>query len=662
MLPDKQLNEIGNEDELLQSVLHLLSVAEEHAKPRIDAAMRAHAYYNGEGQWGRRPHGYSYRMATGAGKYRMNKDVIESGISALHPQLVRGVPGLKIEAVREDDVPYFGRDIDPPPEMYGGYLEEDVAKVCSSIVNELWFRRKEQNKQSDVVLQSLIEGVGLRVMKRTYDPLFGTLVRPVMIRRDQWLPDPSGTDLDDFEDFKWQFLMDEMTAADIESAWGIKEKEYAGEGPEKGIRDERDMGHVRRSYSMDSNGELKTNYEVPTYPVHILYWCIDSPAITDMRPKIEDQEIQRLVEQSMLDPVEYKNANMKMLVLVNRLKFANLKKNSTTLPPSVWANQMYPLSCTVHHRKLHEGQGYSLASKMIGPQDFINLMYNQIGTNVIMGNNLWWLAEEGAIKQSSAVRMGQPNAVVTVNPGTLTRNRMQSVEPREIGAQTVRLMQEEIQYAHGTIGDSPDVSGQNNTAVRSGRHAHVVLEAAHPVFAEYIRNCEAGHERTAFLEVSSLLQFADFTSPAIQYRFRLEQLPMIDLALRHLLFKISLESKSNLPTTTIGGENAYWFNLADRGLVTPKHVVKNLGIEQLLDKEWLAQLEKYSKEMIPGIPFQEQMMLKLQQMAQARQAIDGATGAGGEEMPEGGRPLPGPAGGMESSPDVADNTGIRRPE
>ena len=640
----KPFHMITDEVELRRAFLFLLGNAEDYVKPLAEIADRNYAYYRGIE--------YDREIPKGAirprARTRLNKDIVESSLSVVHPQVVRGIPGARIEAVHPDEPAFLGEGV--PPAMIPPVNEQSqaqpltdarIAEIFDDIMNGFWHERKEYVHQSQIVLKALIEGVGFRVFHPYHHPKYGRLVRPYMIRRDQFLGDPSGTDLTTFSDFRYIAIKEEMDAATIQAVWGLRERDYVGSSQAR-RRDDGDVGLVRKAWVGDGENAEHATRELPTYPVHIMYYNVDVPNIVDYRVGQDPKYID-------------KNMNMKMMVLVNRTKFANLSKNGSELPDNPWWHGEFPIVAYTHAPLLHAAHGYSIVSKMVGPQDFVNILYNQVAHNAAQRGNSSWLAEKGAVRESSFKKVSMPREVVLVERDALSRGRIQEVPPGDIGSDLVGFMQSEIDYARQIVGDATDaLAGRNNTSVRSGRHAQTILEASSTGMAEYIRNLEAGHERAIRLEVESIQQVVDFEHPTIQSEFGLHKIPNIDLALPELIFRITLESKADLPSTTIGAEQNYWANLYDRGLMSPYDYLRLIKVLPRLGDEWIDKVRAASRDAVPGVPYSEMALLQLQQKAEAGAQIEQATSEMEGQLPPGG------GGGLEEDAESNDNAGIQR--
>ena len=100
----------------------------------------------------------------------------------------------------------------------------------SDIYNNILKREMEIVQHGMVILETLISGscyVTLKV-KRSYDK--GVQVEPKILRRENFLPDPSGEDWWDFDDFRYIIIRSYMTPAEIKMEFGVDESEYATQG------------------------------------------------------------------------------------------------------------------------------------------------------------------------------------------------------------------------------------------------------------------------------------------------------------------------------------------------------------------------------------------------------------------------------------------------
>ena len=614
--PNKELHDIRDIDQLRQAVLHLLGVAEEFVKPLVDIANKCQAYYQGNPWYRGDETSLGRGRAGGANRslYRLKKDIVEPAVSAVHPLLIRGAPQMTVDARHPDEPAEYGVDGQYYP--IEGVTDRDVANIFTEIIEGLWHKRKEAMDRSKVILQSLVEGVSFRSISVGYDRELGWISYPKILMRDQFLGDPEGTDLGAFRDFRYVFFKKELSAAQIESRFGLKEKDYAGHSQTEGRSlDETQTGLVRRSWVGQADGGVKAEYSVPKYEVHELYWNTEMPDV--VAEQLEDG----------LGRGEMSH-EMKYLVMVNRYAFPNLDRGGMRRNP--WWHGDYPAAAYCHSPLLAIAHGYSMVARMLGPQDFVNIMYNQIARNVMQRGNSSWMVEEGAVKQANFKRMGMPGAVIPVMFDALRMSRIKEVPPGDFGTATNALMNQEIAYGQQSLGDSsPTMTGQTSASIRSGKHAQTVLESGNTQFAEQMRMLEAGHERSAELEVKTLQQVADFSLPYFDSHYNLSRFPMIDLALRDLICDVALDSKTNLPSTSISGMLNYYWQQYDRGAISLHDALKFTGLLDQVDEEWAERVRAASREAIPGLPYVEQVIQKVMQQSQLNDLIQGQISAGG---------------------------------
>ena len=648
----KPLDEIRNEQDLRHAIVHMLGNTEDYHSPIIDQAERNNAYYRGMDYSPEVPKD----MFNTRRRKRLHKDIVETTISTIHAQVVRGIPGARIEAVSPNE-PAKLRKADGGMQDMLGTIGDDgniaqmtnmmAAKALDEVMNGLWYERKEYVSQSLVVLQSLIEGVGFRVMHPYYHPRYGMLVRPRIIRRDQFLGDPEGTDLTTFYDSGYMFIKGQMYASDIERIWGVKEREYASSAEAK-MRADSDSGLVRKSYTGEGD-QMRVQRSMPKYDVHFMYWNHTTPNITDYRTASE------------FNPSEGENKNMKFIVIINRTKIANLQRG-TELPVNPWWHKTYPVIGYTHSPVLHAAHGYSVAGKLTGPQDLVNILYNQFAHNAAQTGNSSWMAEKGSVRESNFKKISMPREVVMVERDALARGRIREVPPGDPGQGLFNFLQSEISYGKEQVGGaSPALEGRGGADVRSGRHAQTVIEAATTQMAEFIRMLEAGHERAVWLEVSSLQQFADFYNPALQSQFGLHKFQDIDLAIPYLDFKVSLESKADMPATTIGAEINYWAALYQEGLISPYDYLRLTKVLPRLSDEWVERIQVASQKAVPGVPFKETVLSEMQAEQQQTGKLDGAVQQALGAVGGGGQPSPG-SGELEAGSGTPDGQGVSQSE
>lgn len=599
------LDEIKHKADLLRPILHLYGLGDEHAQPFIREEQENFAYFRGN----------HYKDVISRGiptkKRQLYKDLIEQTVSDVAPILKRARPKLEVGAKHAGtDAGFFaGEDIIPIQD----YLDEDLAKIMTDIVEDVWHQRKETVLQGKLIKRSLISGVGWRVYSTMQVPNFGDVPYPKEVNRDQIILDPDCTDLANFSDCKWVFIRSWLTANEIERKWHIKETDYAASSETKEI-DTTETGIVRRRWLSADGSPLApeskrvATYESPTYEILELYW---NPVVPDIISK-DDMSAPQAYERNM-------NPRGKRYVIVNRTIVVEAERQP------YW-HGMFPIVAYVPDPIPGIGHGYSLVTKLRSSQDFVNVMFNLVVKNATLRGGTQFMYEKGALNRSEFVI--KPNTAIPVSKDALRLGRIKEMPPGDVGGSVYEAMERELVFGKEQIGDvSPAIQGNPSSNIKSGKHASIALESANTRFSELAENTDAAHERAAEMEVSLLQQYGDFSAPG--YNIRNDVPPEIIYGLRDLIYKIMMTSKANLPASRIGDYWNFQTGLLERGYVTIEHYFRETGMWEQVDEDWREKIKKASANQIPGLPIAEQAAQQQQMMAQIRQLagqLGGQTG------------------------------------
>ena len=271
----------------------------------------------------------------------------------------------------------------------------------------------------------------------------------------------------------------------------------------------------------------------------------------------------------------------------------------------------YPIVCHCHDPLPDRAGGTSLVSSQIGTQDFVNTLYNAIAKNVQMNGGTQWMAERGAVRGKNFSM--KPNVLITVEHDALTRNKIQRIEPGDIGQAIHNLMQSEIAYSRELAGDPQGLlSGIAPASVKSGIHAQTLLETANTLMAEYARMLDVGHLNAAWVETLMMQHHTDFTNEFYMERLGLDEYPNIDIAMADLKFEVTVESKANLPSTSLSGELNWYMILYNMGMLPPATFMKLAEMSDKVPEAWMQEMEKMEKNLRPGLPMAEQIAMMQQ--------------------------------------------------
>ena len=175
-------------------------------------------------------------------------------------------------------------------------------------------------------------------------------------------------------------------------------------------------------------------------------------------------------------------------------------------------------------------------------------------------------------------------------------------------------MQPEIAYSGELAGDPQGIlSGIALASVKSGIHAQTLLETANTLMAEYARMLDVGHLNSAQVEAPMMQRHTDFMHPFYVERLGLQEFPNIDIAMADLAFEVSIDTKSNLPSTTLSGELNWYMILMNAGLLGPATFMNLAEMSERVPEEWMKKMEQIESQLTPSLPLAEQVAAMMQQ-------------------------------------------------
>ena len=609
----KPLEQIDNVEDMRQALLHLDGMAVDHATPDIDKSIRNHSYVRGD-----MPHLIRNAPRDVRGKLEkysentiLHKDVVKPKVQQFTALLSRAAPETQIKAMRPDDPAEFGFNGNF---FNNGYENRVVATKLNDGIKLERDIRKEVVLKKKQVEESLISGLAFTVFSLRQDMWRGMVVNPRLAYRHQVLLDPAAKDTATFWDSRYIRVQTEMSAAEIYMRYGLREEDYMGGDTDKNYLDDASM--IRRYWTTSDavDDQVEVKREMPVYPVKAFFWNPGVPDLLKFDGDIEEME---------RNP-QKRDTRPRLFILVNDWAIPYGMEEDHK-GPDLYG--YYPIVAHCHDPMSDRAGGYSLVDTIIGTQDFIDICYNAVGKNVRANAYTQWMAERGAI-QGKNFSM-RSNILMFVEHDALARNRIKQIEPGDIGSSVHNLMQNEVAYTRELSGDPQGIlSGIAPSSVKSGIHAQTLLETANTLMAEYARMLDVGHLTQARIEAFMMQKHTDFMNEFYSDRLGLDEFPNIDLAIADLKFDVQINSKANLPSTTLSGEWNIYMILYNMGLLPPVSFMKLTEMTDKVSEEWMEKIEKMTKHLQPGIPIAEQVQQMLQ--AQGLQAeLDAVTQAGG---------------------------------
>lgn len=641
---EKPLDQIRDIDELRRGLIHIDGMGVEACSDRIEESLRNHCYFRGDYMQLLRsvPVGLRNKLEDVAKIRTLQKDIVQHKVQNFTSLLSRAAPRAQLDALRPDDMAEFAYS----ENMFlaGEYNNRVVAQKLDGIRQIEWDLRKHAALQKKIVQESLISGEAFEVFSIKQNPWRGNVIEPRLANRAQVVVDPACRDLATFADARWIRVQTEMSAPELYERWGLKERDYIGgnQDNEKSYVDNVSM--IRRFWSTLDGEDATMQREMPVYPVKAFFW---NPGVPDLIRF--DGDIQEINENP-----QKRDKRPRLFIMVNDWAIPyGFEEHHRG--PDLYG--FYPVVAHCHDPLSDRAAGTSLVSSQVGTQDFVNILYNSIAKNVKANAHTQWMAERGAVRGKNFSM--RSNVMITVEHDAISRNRIQKIEPGDIGTPVYNLMQSEIAYSRTLAGDPQGLlEGIAPSSVKSGVHAQTLLETANTLMAQYARMLDIGHLNAVWVESLMMQKHTDFNNPFYVNRLGLDEFPNIDIAMADLEFDVKIETKSNLPSTAITGELNWYLILTREGMMPPASFMKASEMTHLVSDEWMRKMELLEQQLVPGLPLMEQVAM-LQQGVALQQQLEGeldniigaaagaveGEGAGGEMVEQQG-------GGMGAAPFV----------
>ena len=606
---DKPLEQITKESDLLAALLHLKNMSAEANREEIENSKQNTLYSRGYAPTVKKQ---SITNSRSAPKKTLHKDIIKIKLDNLGALLGRAIPTIQVEALQPDMPAYLGTADNKI--LRAQYNSIVPAELLQMVIEGEWRERHEAAIQKKIVDVTLIEGVCFRGFSLKPDRYRGNKIYSELIQRDRILLDPATTKLETLEDCRWLILLNEMTAAEIEQRWGLKERSYYG-GNDKNKYYSENSGAVRMFSEFDDQGNMKKGMEMKRYPVFCLFWQPGQPDIL----RFEDGD---------KGPRDLRG---RMYIVVNDTKIAVNSFAQDLMG-------MYPVAAYSHDPIPYTFSGHSIVSSLKGAQDFVNILYNIVAQNAIGRGGFHFMAEPGAVKQKN-FKLSGTGTMIPVGVGALREKKIQEVSPGDIGQAVLSFMHDEVAYGRELAGDpSGTLSGHVSSSVKSGKHAQTILESSNTLVARYISMMDLGHTQAATIEALMTQRNIDMRNPLYAKRYQTRDLQDIDAAVRELEFVVEVLSKSNLPATSISAELNWWAIQYNLGAINLYDYLKNTEQLDMHDPDWIAKVRESSQEAVPGIPPELAAQMKMQQEVAAEQQVQQLNAA----LPPGEQPAGSP--------------------
>lgn len=614
----KPLDQISKEDDIVKTLNMMIGEAEEAAASEIRRANRNWEYLKGN-QFLRRSETGDWITDTSNPywRLRLQRDIIKPIVTTSLAVLHKLRPKMIIEADYPDGpvVAYHNGQHFPLP-IQGSMAASQLQDAMESE----WDRRSEEILQAELLIDCMVTGNAFRTYMPIYDETGIVRVRPYLLRRDQFLGDPKGSNIATFDDFKYIIIEQHWDVADIERVYGVKERQFAKGNVENPYYAE-ESGLYRRQYQWKQGSRLGQKYKEMnqarrTYPVHTIFYNQGTPDVIAYGKKA---------------PKGLRYPLGRQMVLINGTKLVADRHNP------YWHGR-FPITAYQTTPMPHFGGGFSDLDPIIGIQDMVNILQNMVLTNAMVLGVPQWMMEKEAADPGDITN--EPGVIIQVEPGALGRGAIERIEPGTIGGDIFNLLRDLQAYGTEDLGDvSEALQGKSLGSNASGVYANTLLGAALTKQGFRGQMIDAGHKRSAWIELMMMQQYMHVDEAYIHRNHDLGELMHMNLAMQELFFDVKVESQAELPHNPSARINMA-AGLVEMGIMDIREFLLFTGLKVRPELE--QKLNEASEFFLPGVPAQIQAQIRTElEMAklQMQGAQQGLPGSG-----QGQRSLPAPSG------------------
>ena len=605
----RPLDEITSEGDILARFYSMYGQAKEAAADAISRANRnwmmflGHHFLRQSGSldW------IEERQSPTHTRYR--REIIQPTIELLRGILVKSFPLIRVKPDYEyaNLRSWIGMGNNQRFELQDLH-DADVAAWATQFYMDEMVHTGEATKQAELVCQVLVEGEAYRQRVTRHVPGYGTEIRAKLLRRDQFYGDPSGTDLEQWLDFEYIIVEDELDAANIKRLYGVDERSYSYDAYHRGVAFDEgtSLSSTSRAWypdARDQNGGT-WRWDQRKYKVHTLYYNMGNVNATIFGVKNTGESAK----------LNYPLG--REIVIVNMSKVV-----SDTVNPH-WHGE-FPVTCYQSAPLPCMARGLSEVDKIADTQTVVDIINNVCLWNALAHSNITIAYEEGSVVPSNI--KNEPGLKLPVRPGALQNNQIERWEAAQMPRDLYAFGQDSAQWAQEIVsGATEALQGNRLPAGSSGELYRQNTQSGLSRHSFKARNLEEGHKRDARLWFYGIQQEADFRSPRYARLHNLGAHQYLPEAVRDLFFDMELTSMADMPQSflekydfaMIQVQNGYW-DLEQ--------------MQQYVDAPMRPELRELIRQtslnhFIPGIPANIQAQLRLQAaqlMAQQQQQQTG---------------------------------------
>ena len=616
----KPMDEVSDQDDLLHHFKRAIAIARENQQSELAEYDRNWKYYMGK-HYLRNMGGKWVEDGSGAGKLRLQRDIIQLAIDALRPILVKMRPHILVlasQASKNANLELNGRQWEIP-----GLMNSDVASFVSKVLGQIHKMRHEDILLAELTLEVMVTGTAYRVMLPVWRDGLGWVIEPKLYPQARVFRDPRGTRLETFRDFKSLVFEDQMDAGEIEQWFGVKESQYTKEQVSADTvvpyeQDERRMffrgPHEFNRYGnpLGPSSPNMSEHETRVYDIHTGYFNdAGGGGITGSG--------ERMARKALKYPFG------RQVIMINYQHIA------VDQPNPFWHGD-YPATAYQSLPVPHMARALNDVGKLKDPQVALNLLMNALIGTTLLGTNPKLLYEDGAFDPIDWQQ--GPGAMIKVSNGAISGERLMWFQPQTGDRGSYNLMKDMEYYGKEDVaGVTAAMQGHELAAGSSGKYLNSLQGATMtgPMFR--IEMMDSGHYRNATQEIELIQQFGDFGSPYYTNMVDMDAYHhLIGEAVRYLYYRTEYESQAELPHNPVARQN-YYFNLFDQGVYDIEEYIERAHIPMRPELREMARqnsLENY----MPGVPRQMRLEMMIQAMVAQQQA--GAAGGKVGQMLSGG--------------------------
>ena len=458
---------------------------------------------------------------------RLQRDILTPVVKTAAAVLHKLKPTMIIEAdyPGEEVVAFFeGEHI---PLGIDGSL---AAGQLQRIIEMEWSERNEEILQAELLLDVIVQGMAWR----TCTPMrwgHSWKIVPELLDIADVIGDPDGTDLMNFNDFKYLARCEMMDVADIERIYRVKESEFA-RGPGKNENDPNFFSGetgLYREYGWerpDQRGTVQrvTKRQRRKYPVHTIYYHQGCPDVFNHGGK---------EEKALKFPLG------RRMVMINKTKLVEDIHNP------YW-HKKFPFTCYQHIPLPRRNYAMSDITAMIPVQEMVNILQNMVIANAIVLGVPQWIVEDGAVNENEIT--AEPGAIIHARPGTIATGAFQRLDPRQSSDDLHANLRDLQLHSQEDLGNRTDaLQGKAVTSNASGVLQNAAIGAALTLEGFIAQMLDAGHNRFAGLETSMIQQYLHIDEQMLRSMKESGEFLEMNLAVRELFYDVKTESQAGLP-------------------------------------------------------------------------------------------------------------------